>query len=59
MLIAPLLPLTHSHTDACIGRLFLAPGWLSPGNPDPEGKRVALVRQALDEHTYLEAIFWE
>ena len=34
-------------------------GWLTPGNPDPAGVRVAIVRRALKEYPYIEAFFWE
>lgn len=34
-------------------------GWLTPGDPDPNGQRVEVVRRALDEYPYLEALFWE
>ena len=34
-------------------------GWLSPGDPDPAGSRVAVVRSALEEHPQIEAFFWE
>ena len=34
-------------------------GWLSPGNPDPAATRIAVVRRALEENPYIEALFWE
>jgi len=39
----------------------LSYGWLSPGNPDPAGKRVEVVCQALrhKRYSYIEGLFWE
>ena len=34
-------------------------GWLSPGNPDPAGARIRVVRVALKAHSYIEALFWD
>ena len=34
-------------------------GWLCPGEPDPAGSRVTLVRTALEENTHIEGLFWE
>ena len=31
----------------------------SPGDPDPSGKRVAVVRRALETQTHIKAFFWE
>ena len=33
--------------------------WLSPGNPDPAGERVRVVRATLKERSYLMAFFFE
>jgi hypothetical protein len=34
-------------------------GWLTPGNPDPAGVRLKLLRQELNERPYIEAIFFD
>ena len=34
-------------------------GWLSPGEPDPEGRRLAVVREALLQHSHIKGIFWD
>ena len=34
-------------------------GWLCPGEPDPAGSRVTLVRIALEENMHIEGLFWE
>ena len=34
-------------------------GWNSPGNPDPTGERLRLVKQTLREHTHIGGLFWE
>ena len=36
----------------------LSYGWLSPGSPDPAGRRLDVVRQALTAHPRIEAFFW-
>ena len=33
--------------------------WLSPGNPDPAGRRMQVVRQALTTRPYIVALFFE
>ena len=33
--------------------------WLSPGDPDPAGVRVKVLRRALAEHSHIRAFFWE
>ena len=43
--------------DRSIGSVTHA--WLSPGNPDPAGKRMQVVRQALKARPYIKAIFFE
>ena len=35
----------------------LSHAWLSPGNPDPMGKRMEVLRGALEQRPYLEACF--
>ena len=37
----------------------LSYGWLSPGEPDPDGDRIGIVRAALDANDYIEALFWD
>jgi len=39
----------------------LSYGWLSPRHPDPAGKRVKVVRQALrhERYSYIKGFFWE
>ena len=34
-------------------------GWLSPGDPDPAGRRMKLLRRVLKERRYIVAIFFE
>ena len=34
-------------------------GWLSPGNPDVEGARLAVLRLALPQLPHVVAVFWE
>ena len=34
-------------------------GWLSAGSPDPAGARVQLLRDALEERPYIEAVFFD
>ena len=41
----------------CIG--VLTYGWLSPSSPDPAGKRLKVVRSALEQLVHIVAIFWE
>ena len=36
----------------------LSHGWCACGNPDPTGRRMQLVRRALDSCDYLVALFW-
>lgn len=36
-----------------------AAGWLSPGDPDPEGRRLQVLRQALAKNDYIGGLFWE
>ena len=43
--------------DRSIGSVTHA--WLSPGNPDPAGKRMKVLRQALKARPYIKAIFFE
>jgi hypothetical protein len=43
--------------DRSIGSVTHA--WLSPGNPDPAGSRMQVVRQALTARPYIKAIFFE
>ena len=33
--------------------------WLSAGDPDPEGRRVEVIRKALAQLRHIEAFFWE
>ena len=33
--------------------------WLSPGDPDPAGVRVAVLRRTLAVHLHIKAFFWE
>ena len=37
----------------------LSYGWLSPGDPDPAGARMEVVRRALEHHPNLVGLFWE
>ena len=37
----------------------LSHGWLSPGDCDPGGARVAVVQRALRENTRIVGLFWE
>ena len=46
-----------SQADRSVGALTY--GWLKHGNPDPEGERLAVVRQTLADHPRIEALFWE
>ena len=34
-------------------------GWLSPGNPDPLGTRIAVLRGALAHLPHIEGLFWD
>ena len=34
-------------------------GWLSAGDPDPAGSRLAVVRQALMQNTHIVGFFWD
>ena len=34
-------------------------GWLSPGNPDPLGARLAVLRSALAQLPHIEGLFWD
>ena len=34
-------------------------GWLSPGNPDPAGARMKVLKEALKERPHIVAIFFE
>ena len=34
-------------------------GWLSPGDPDPAGRRLEVVRQALRQNTHIVGFFWD
>ena len=34
-------------------------GWLTPGNPDPAGARIAVLRRLLEQHPHIEGFFWE
>ena len=34
-------------------------GWLSPGDPDPAGKRLEVVRAALKANPHIEGFFWD
>ena len=34
-------------------------GWLTPGNPDPAGARIAVLRRLLEQHPHIEGLFWE
>ena len=34
-------------------------GWLTPGHPDPNGARLAVVRRALCQLDHIEGLFWE
>ena len=43
--------------DRSIGSVTHA--WLSPGNPDPAGRRMEVVRQAITARPYIKAIFFE
>ena len=33
--------------------------WLTPGHPDPEGSRLAILQRALEEHPRIAGVFWE
>ena len=37
----------------------LSHAWLSPGNPDPDGKRMQLLRRALEQRPDIEASFFD
>ena len=37
----------------------LTQGWLSPGNCDPDGVRMDVVRAALAQHPQIEGLFWD
>lgn len=43
--------------DRSVG--VLSHGWLCPGDPDPEGARAAVLRNALQLHPRIEAFFFE
>ena len=36
----------------------LSYGWPTPGNPDPTGHRVEVVKRTLAENLHIEAVFW-
>lgn len=36
----------------------LTHGWLTPGHPDPQCSRLAVVRRALQQLSYIEGLFW-
>ena len=37
----------------------LTQGWLSPGDCDPDGVRIDVVRAALAQHPHIEGLFWD
>ena len=37
----------------------LSHAWLTAAHPDPEGRRMAIVQRALEEHPHVKALFWE
>ena len=37
----------------------LSHGWLSAGNCDPNGMRIAVVQRALREYAHLQGLFWD
>ena len=43
--------------DRSVGTLTY--GWLSPGDPDPDGHRFELLRQALEQHPLIVGLFWD
>ena len=43
--------------DRSVGSLTY--GWVSPGEPDPAGERLAVLRRTLREYPNLAAVFWE
>ena len=58
----PLLDATEatallSRADRSVGALSY--GWLSPGAPDPAGRRLDVVRQTLAAHPRIEGLFWD
>ena len=59
---SPLLSVEEAVTLVCRAARemgVLTYGWLSPGQPDPKGARVAVVRRALRENPHIVAIFWD
>ena len=53
-LLPPLLPPLPTIASGCHRY-----GWNSPGNPDPTGERLRLVKQTLRERTHIGGLFWE
>jgi hypothetical protein len=37
----------------------LSHAWLSPGDPDPAGARMSVVRHALQKCPHIKALFWD
>lgn len=48
--LLPTSPAPHSQS--------VPAGWLMPSNPDPMGSHLHIVRQALHQLPYIEALFW-
>ena len=52
-------------TNHCNGPPYASPacvcgaGWLSPGDPDPAGQRLQVVRRALAQNPHIKGLFWE
>ena len=42
-----------------LSRARANPGWNMPNDPDPTGKRIVAVREALRAFPHIEALFWE
>jgi hypothetical protein len=59
------LTVRHSSNPGCRRALTLRSnlasqyGWLSPGDPDPAGKRLEVVRAALTANPHIEGFFWD
>ena len=55
--------LTHAEAAALLRKAtravgVVSHGWLSPHHPDPAGKRLAVLIPALEQLTYIEALFF-
>ena len=62
---APISPLLSPDEAAALIRRgdrsagVLSYGWLSPGQPDPAGARMVVLRRALEKNPQIIGVFWE